>query len=87
MVVEYDGSSNITFTTVNAQGNEATTVLSGSLPEIDVFSYGLPTGINIKSAAIQVFDIMYAFHVGTTPEGENITITYDGEAVKDGQIF
>lgn len=87
LVVEYDGSSKITFTTVNELGNEATNVLSGSLPEIDVFSYGLPTGINIKSAAIQVFDIKYTFRVGTTPEGKDFSVTYNGEAVKANQIF
>ena len=87
LVVEYDGKGKITFTTVNAQGVKATDDLLGSLPEIDVFSYGLPTGINIKSAAMQIFDIKYTFHVGTTPEGKDITVTYDGESFEEDRIF
>ncbi len=50
-IITYDGAKGLTIETTNAQGNtdKKEYTLNAAFPAITVFSYGLPTGINVKA--------------------------------------
>ena len=86
VAMKYDGRK-LKITTVNKEGNSATTTLGASLPEITKFAYALPEGMNIKRLSIEKLDPEYTFNVGTTPENATITVTYNKEVVEAGAVF
>ena len=83
-VITYDGTSKLDVVTTNAAGTEATNNYTISLPEISEFAYGLPTGINIKRLSIEIIEKEYTFALGTTPEGQAVTVTYGDETIEVG---
>ena len=86
-VISYDGTGKLQVKTTNANGDEETNNYDVRLPEISEFAYGLPTGINIKRLAIETIDREYTFAIGETPNDQEVTVTYNGEALAVGDII
>lgn len=86
-VISYDGTGKLQVKTTNANGDEETNNYDVTLPEISEFAYGLPTGINIKRLAIETIDREYTFAIGETPNDQEVTVTYNGEALAVGDII
>ena len=86
-VISYDGTGKLQVKTTNANGVEETNNYDVTLPEISEFAYGLPTGINIKRLAIETIDREYTFAIGETPNDQEVTVTYNREALAVGDII
>ena len=86
-VISYDGTGKLQVKTTNANGEVETNNYDVTLPEISEFAYGLPTGINIKRLAIETIDREYTFAIGETPNDQEVTVTYNGEALAVGNII
>ncbi len=70
-IITYDGAKGLTIETTNAQGNtdKKEYTLNAAFPAITVFSYGLPTGINVTA--------------GLTKEGGDVDPGEPGEGTRE----